>query len=568
MQTTTSNHLRWMGVTTTLMVLAGLVGCDPTSSSDATARVPAKRPAVPAPLDDTVESEEDKLPSPVAVESGVKPWIATDQLPWEAWYLQYLDGKRIGYSHVEVNRTSLTNDDKRIRINRTDCIEVVGNGTQAIFKRTIESTEYSDGRLISMTDISQSVDNIATTEGQLVKNTFSAKTTIGEEVSTNLVAWEPGAWGLMGLQAILMQHPPQPGELLEAKVFIPQLYKIAKTELLAGQPDITTLPGGKTESLVPVDVILWTEETGMRSRNWVNGRGEVLKTISLSGPNLSTFWTTEEVAHRVRDEFELDGYLAQRVPLSGGQDLAAAKQVADKVVFGIERNAESTGVEVYSLLAKSGRQAVTSINALSAEATVRRVDPQQLDSLGDAQIDEIPNDSFLAATPLLLSDSPLIKQLAAELNGGQTTSDDAAASPAASLATALRLTRGLHEKLTETPLDRQVASPLQTLRDMRADRVEQAIMLVALLRSQQIPARVASGLAVDPDNTTQMQFAMWTEAWLEGRWIPLDATTGQVIGIDHLKILDSDLSSENPYDAILPVFRELGGLEIKVLSHE
>lgn len=113
-----------------------------------------------------------------------------------------------------------------------------------------------------------------------------------------------------------------------------------------------------------------------------------------------------------------------------------------------------------------------------------------------------------------------------------------------------------------------MASPLQTIRDTQADCVEQAILLTALLRSQQIPARVASGLAIDPENKNLMRFKMWTEAWLSNRWIPLDATTGQVVGADHVKMKDSDLADDNPYKAILPVMQELNGLELKVVSQE
>ncbi len=566
METTNCSNVQTVVLVSLLVAFIGQLGCDASSSNNNDAARPPKAPVVPTPMEQQ-PPEKDKVSKPVLVTSGEQPWIEFDQLPWEAWYLQYLDGKRIGYSHVQVNKSTLTNNDKLIRINRTDCIEVASNGTQAIFKRTIEAQEYSDGRLIKMEDTSLSGANRALTIGELTGGTFSARTTIGEEVTTNTVTWEPGAWGLMGLQAILMQQTPQPGEWLEAKVFIPQLYKIAKVELLAGQPDITTLPGGKTESLIPVDVVLWTEEAGMRSRNWVNDRGEVLKTIALSGPNLSTFWTTKEIAHRVRDEFELDQYLSQRVPLTGGEDLFDSLQQARKVVYIIERNAQETGAEVFNLLAKSPQQQVVSSNALTAQATILKLDLEQLAKVADDAVVEQPGATYRVASALVISDSQVVKQLAEELLGDLSANVDTGNS-ATSIAKALRMTHGLHEKLTEKPLDRQVASPLQTIRDMQADCVEQAFLLTALLRSQQIPARVASGLAIDPENKNQMRFKMWTEAWLSNRWIPLDATTGQVVGADHVKMQDSDLADDNPCNAILPVIQEFKGLELKVVSHE
>ncbi len=562
MQSTLLTSSRPAAVAALLLALISQLGCEPSASPPAADRGPRKVPAIPAPPSEPEPSDEDALPPPTKVAAGVKSWIAFDQLPWEAWYLQYLDGKRIGYSHVHVDQSTLHSDSKLINIRRTDCIEVVGNGTQAIFKRTIDSKEYNDGRLISMSDVSQSLDNVAKTEGTMTKNTFNATTTIGEAVTTNAVAWDVEAWGLMGLQAILMQRPPQPGELLEAQVFIPQLYKIAKAELLAGQPDVTTLPGGRTESLLPVEVILWTEDSGLRSRNWINAKGEVLKTISLSGPSMSTFWTPAEVAHRVRDELELAEQLRQRVELQGGEISSGAQQA----LYGVSRSAESTGAEVYSLLAKSPLQTVTSLNALTAEATVKKLALDQLSAAAEPTQEEAPDHTFRGPSPLLPADNPELKQWAAELLLDPSGNNSIGADMENTLSTALQLTSELHTRVTVTPLDREVASPLQTIRQLKGDCVDQALLLTTLLRSQQIPARVASGLAIDPENKLQMRFAMWTEAWLAGRWVGLDATTGQIVAVDRLKILASDLAGENPYVAILPVFRELSGLQVKILS--
>ncbi|MEZ6075043.1 MAG: hypothetical protein R3C56_05030 [Pirellulaceae bacterium] len=135
----------------------------------------------------------------------------------------------------------------------------------------------------------QSFDGSTKTEGNRVQGRFKASTnkttpTDTETISVNL-DWDDSTWGVIGLQGVMMGHIPQPGELLHAQLFVPQLYKIAQAELLAGQPDLTALPGGQTQSLLAVDIILRSEDKGMLSRNWINERGEVLKTVALSGPN-------------------------------------------------------------------------------------------------------------------------------------------------------------------------------------------------------------------------------------------------------------------------------------------
>ena len=301
------------------MLVAACLGCQPNTDTAGRNQTPPASPAVPAPPADV--SAEPAQPVAIEVAAGQSPWIMPDELPWERWYLQYLDGYRIGYTHVVVKNPAIGTDTKRILITRTDCIEVDSNGTKTRFKRTLESREYADGRVIELNDTKQSLDNLSETEGKCRRGRFIANThettPTGKEKSQTAFDLDDSVWGTMGLQGVMMRHTPQPGELLHAQLLVPQLYKIAQAELLAGQPDLTALPGGQTQTLLAVDVVLRSEDTGMLSRNWINDRGEVLKTVALSGPNLSTFWMPAEIAYRTRDEFELADLLATRVSLTG-----------------------------------------------------------------------------------------------------------------------------------------------------------------------------------------------------------------------------------------------------------
>jgi hypothetical protein len=62
---------------------------------------------------------------------------------------------------------------------------------------------------------------------------------------------------------------------------------------------------------------------------------------------------------------------------------------------------------------------------------------------------------------------------------------------------------------------------------------------------------------------------MWTEVWIEDRWVPLDGTLGRGgIGAGHLTLAHSNLKGAGPYAAFLPVFRVLGQLELEILEQE
>ncbi len=523
-----------------------LLGCE--KQPERKARV---RSELPQPAELSESDAASTKPVATMVPAGEKPWIENDRLPWEAWYLQYLDGVRIGYSHVRISGSAIASDNDRIRIDRVDRFEVVDSkGVKARFTRTQESIEFKDGRLSTFTDSAKSASSIAETDGKLIQEkNLTLTTTANQESTSSTVAWEKGTWGLMGIQAMLMQRRPQSGEILQGTVFVPQLNKIAKTELLAGEREVTALPNGKTESLLPVDVVLWAEETGMRSRNWVNEQGEVMKTISLSGPNMSTFWAPPEIAQRTRDELALADILERTVKLTGYQP-TTHKQA----VYEVARSADSTAQEVYSLLSKTDFQKVVSINALSAEVTVTEADPSLPTTTTSKE--NGPNSEYLASSTFIPAEHSVIVQLAEAL----AIQDD---SP---VETAKAMTKALHEKFSLVGFDREVTSPLQVARQLRGDSVEAAILLTTLLRSQKIPARVASGIIVDPQNPSQMIFHMWCEAWLNERWIPLDAALGGFTSIHCLKFFDHSLLGENPYVAILPVFEEMSGLSVRELS--
>lgn len=552
------------------MLVAACLGCLPNSDTTGRNQTPPASPAVPAPPADV--SAEPAQPIAIEVAAGKSPWITPDELPWDKWYLQYLDGNCIGYSHVVVNKAAIEGDTQNIRIIRLDCLEVDNNGTKTRYRRTLESLENSDGRMIKLNDTTQSFDNNTKTEGNRLQGRFTANTSkttpTGTETSRLTLDWDDSTWGVIGLQGVMMGHIPQAGELLRAQLFVPQLYKIAQAELLAGQPDLTALPGGQTQTLLAVDIVLRSEDKGMLSRNWINERGEVLKTVALSGPNLSTFWTPADIAHRIRDEFELAELLAARVSLAGELPQPETRQV----VYSVDRDS-AKGTEVFSLLAQSPMQSVVSRNALSAEATVTRPDRRSAAAADESET--APDEQCLQATKLIPASHPRLVSLANEWASAEEDSSDEAEDAAETSDTnhsretvALRLTRRAQREIALTSLDRNVTGVLQTARQKSGDCVEHAMLLTSLLRAQHIPARTASGLIIDPQNPTQMQFHAWTEAWLGDHWIFLDSTTGGIAGPDRLKFYDNVFTSDNPYEAILPAFREMQGLQVRVKKIE
>ncbi|MCA9109995.1 MAG: transglutaminase domain-containing protein, partial [Planctomycetaceae bacterium] len=97
---------------------------------------------------------------------------------------------------------------------------------------------------------------------------------------------------------------------------------------------------------------------------------------------------------------------------------------------------------------------------------------------------------------------------------------------------------------------------------------EHAVLLAGMLRAKGIPSRVAVGL-VYVARLSAFGGHMWTEAYLDGRWVPLDSTLGYGgIGAGHIKFADSSLSDDgpSPITAFVPLVSSLGKMKIEVVQ--
>ncbi len=89
--------------------------------------------------------------------------------------------------------------------------------------------------------------------------------------------------------------------------------------------------------------------------------------------------------------------------------------------------------------------------------------------------------------------------------------------------------RFVHDYIQETTLDVGLASASEVARARRGDCTEFAVLLAAMLRADRIPSRVASGLIYVGEegflgHRHVFVHHMWTQAWIDGRWVDLDAT--------------------------------------------
>jgi transglutaminase-like putative cysteine protease len=87
------------------------------------------------------------------------------------------------------------------------------------------------------------------------------------------------------------------------------------------------------------------------------------------------------------------------------------------------------------------------------------------------------------------------------------------------------------------------------------------MLTAAMCRAQNIPSRTAIGLIYYLDGTRpKLGYHMWTEVWIQGEWLGLDATLGLgAIGPGHVKITDHSWKDVRSMIPLLPVMRVMSG---------
>lgn len=133
-----------------------------------------------------------------------------------------------------------------------------------------------------------------------------------------------------------------------------------------------------------------------------------------------------------------------------------------------------------------------------------------------------------------------------------------------------RLTSYINSHLRLAAFSTSLQPASEVVKTKQGDCTEYAVLLAAVMRNQRIPARVAVGFAYVA-NPPSLVPHMWTEAWIDGQWIPFDATLGgEVNPLTRVKVMDSPLSDDVTNGTLLfvPLLNFLGRATVEILPEE
>jgi Transglutaminase-like superfamily len=473
-------------------------------------------------------------------------WIRREQLPWQFAEVQYIGNTRIGFSKLIVEQPSLA-ELNQIRVRREDIIDRGADGTARPIRRVIyESYEKPNGELSSFR-FNSTIDGVpdVAIEGRVVFGMLELTRKQGEQdPQKSKFPWEADKWGPLGIQAMLMRTPMEPGQSRNAHIFVPQLLQYVAVQLVAKQREVIPLAEGITQELLQIDVIIGSAESTVLSSLFADATGLIHKTVSRSGPEMAKFRVSAETVQRISDQLQFERSNSHQVKV----------QLSSSAEAGVRYLIVAKDLDPYDLILRYHRQQLKSVNPNSCELNFSTL------SLIDSQLDSTEtNSQYLNSSAIFPADKEAVKTLANSLLGNF---DGSLAERAE------KLRSEVHKQWKSMPQTGSIASTLVVAREMQGSSIDCAQLLTSLLRSQKTPARVISGLVVDR-SAASAGFAAWSQAWIDGGWHDLDATIAEPVSQNHIAMVQGTESTSNPYASLLPVIEAIQQIQsIEVLDRK
>lgn len=471
----------------------------------------------------------------------------------ESWQVIHIGNQRVGYQYG------------RERVEVRDKVKIVVNVSESHFslKRfgqelkmstSLRLEETESGNLLRFAfEMKNPPIQNTTTEGFVNGDQLELTSTLAGRTDKRRVAWEADAKSPAFPDRWLRDHPLKPGESKSFKIYVPEFAKSSQVHFAADDLRPIKLLDGKEVSLLRVKVS-FSAIPENNSRQYVDAAWQTkLSEIDMLGLVARSYDVPRDVALQAIAGAELDLAVNTLVRIDPPILDAHRKK---KIVYRVAMKEESPepffvagGTQQIKRLVEKDSK----VHAIELTVTTKPIPPVNSRPVS-------ADDKFLNPTRFLQTRDPAVVEHAERAAGGEIDPSRIAT----------RMEKYVRDKLTKKNFSTAMASAAEVAQRMEGDCTEHAVLLAAMLRTKKVPSRVAAGL-VYVDSMNSFGGHMWTEAFLAGEWIPLDATLGKGgIGPAHLKMADSALDEDAPLpvSTFLPAYQALGKLKIEVLKTE
>lgn len=506
-------------------------------------------------------------PIPGKTQNAAVPEDSSDTR--DAWFLVEFDGATIGYESLittpvdvpernSVVITSAKNDDvmPRIRRTRETRLKLKRFGVDLSVSAHLQTIESIDGILDSWslqrtgadgTVIQRSATWDDERKSFLIRGDAAEPTKV-ETVQSRVQPRSPilPSW-------LLAEDVERPQRWASAVLF-PETSAIVDVEIRQLPPQSIRLKDGKTIAVTRMEY--WpSNQPEMLSSVYYDSEFEVvLVEQPLLGKTLRFYRTDAATALGEENLLALDLQFLTALPLR--------RSLLNPEKSNVMRMQFSVGASEQISLPSSDFQAVEQIspNTVVVKLTRPAVNADGTVIAAPSRNNTRPASKFTESTRWLDTKNDTVRRMAV-MGGGAVSNPREKCKRLTSYVNS-------HLRLAAFSTSLQPASEVVKLR--QGDCTEYAVLLAAMMRSQGVPARVAVGFAY-VSNPASLVPHMWTEAWIDGQWIPFDATLGSEVNpLTRVKVMDSPLSDNVTNGTLLfvPLLNFLGRATVEILPEE
>ena len=460
----------------------------------------------------------------------------------ETWDAIYLSNTKVGHIHTQI--TPLTHNGRNLaRVQVTTVMDLKREKDVSRIELRFGSIEGDGGEVLRIDSRIKMGGQDLQAGGDVVNGQMNFALKTGGRTTNQVIEWVPETRGPYHPELDLKTNPLKPGESRTYRIFVPQLNQLALATLTGKGKETTPLYGANREVFRvdgKVTDLKGKPIAGMDTIYYVNDEGEVVKTFTDVYGGMTTVRTTKEAALAPGGSFDI----VENFIISSRFQIANPYQTRQ-----VQYNVSVKDAPVASLFAVDNRQSLTpGADPKTGRLTVRSIGPED----GEAESGPVAAE-YLEANPIVDSEDSRVVQHMKTAVGNETDP----------WTKAQRIQDWVHRNMVDKNFEVTFATASETARALSGDCTEHAVLVAAMCRAAKIPSRVAIGL-IYVDRLRGFGYHMWTEVYINNRWIGMDASFQQnVVDAVHIKLKDTSLKGVSPFDQFQTVVETAAKLSIE-----
>lgn len=466
------------------------------------------------------------------------------QFPQEDWLTLTVMGEKIGYAHIYTEKSQYRGEEA-IRTRMDVMMEFKRSGTGLQLETT--KIHYVGMDFVPRYFISTSKESghEKRVEGEIKDGSIYLKTTLAGETTQSQKLIPPDTIFEETLGYLMLQRGISVGDEYTLSVFNTELMRPVETQVKVVRGDTVEF-GGESKPAIVIDYLM-DIFGGFRATAWLGLDGTTYR-METGIPGMKIVLSKVDMETALGKHGELDVIINTKIFSQGIQPIQNARYFKARLRL--------NGGNLDEVIVKNGRQKLhldEHPGSGTVEIEVSAVNPSKVLNLpiqADASQDL---EEFLKSTVYIQSNQPTLKAKAIEIVNGEIDAWKASK----------KLCRWVHTNIYDKNLRIGFGSALQTLESLEGDCTEHTVLLIALARSVDIPARACMGLVFQRD---AFYYHFWPEVYV-GEWVAMEPTLGQIqADANRIQLSGGQIESNSMMEFGEGVMRTLNQLEIEVIQ--